>query len=242
MPIRNPFARRADVHTGLAPAEENSQNGTRPTFEKVDTMGSKSSAMSIKSGHSQEPAEYKMSVVNDSGVYLPPSPPAEKKGLWPRRSNVSGTSNSTRNSEDIEAFSISRESFDSYRRSFDISARSPIPRSSSDMGRQSLDSARIPRLPRSAIGDRRFERQPPTAEEGFEDVGLNDEHAKQAKKRGFFSKFGDGSSEQAAPSATTGSRFHIGGRKRGQSGVGEELGNIQRPETANSKEVGEVRG
>jgi hypothetical protein len=111
------------------------------------------------------------------------------------------------------------------------------------MGRQSLDSARLPRLPRSAIGDRRFDRQPATAEEGFEDVGLNDEHAKQAKKRGFFSKFGDGSgSEQATPSTTTGSRFHIGGRKRGQSGVGEELGSIQRPETANSKEVPEVRG
>lgn len=119
-------------------------------------MGSKSSAMSIKSGHSLDPPEYKMSgidahsngairmqliymcfmiVVNDSGVYLPvsllpsallgplltsikPSPPAEKKGLWPQRSNNSGTSNSTRKSEDIEAFSISRESFDSYRRSF----------------------------------------------------------------------------------------------------------------------------
>jgi hypothetical protein len=65
MPIRNPFSKRPDVHTGLNPAEENvrplDQNGTRPTFEKVDTMGSKLSAMSIKSGHSQEPAEYKMS-------------------------------------------------------------------------------------------------------------------------------------------------------------------------------------
>jgi len=110
----------------------------------------------------------------------------------------------------------------------------------SEIGRQSLDSARIPRLPRSAIGDRRFERQPPTAEEGFEEVGLNDEHAKQVKKRGFFSKFGDGSEQ--GTSQSTGSRFHIGGRKRGQSGVGEELGNIQRPGTANSKEMTDVRG
>src|SRR4051812_21561064 len=102
------------------------------------------------------------------------------------------------------------------------------------MGRQSLDAARLPRLPRSAIGDRRFERQPPTAEEGFEDVGLNDENAKQVKKKGFFSKFGE-SSEPSSTSTT--SRFHIGGRKRGQSGVGEELGSIQRPGTANSKEV-----
>ena len=76
-------------------------------------------------------------VVNDSGVYLPvsshlnkfallclrtdvsqPSPP-EKKSFWPRRSNPSGTSTGARDSEsEIEAFSISRESFDSYRRSF----------------------------------------------------------------------------------------------------------------------------
>lgn len=62
MPIRNPFARRPDVHNGFDPINENgTQNGPKPTFEKVDTMGSKSSAMSIKSGNSHEPAEYKMS-------------------------------------------------------------------------------------------------------------------------------------------------------------------------------------
>ncbi|KAK0104670.1 hypothetical protein ONS95_004944 [Cadophora gregata] len=241
MPIRNPFAKRPDVQTGLAPYEEGirplSQNGTRPAFEKVDTTGSRaSSAMSIKSGQSQDPVEYKMSVVNDSGVYLPPSPP-EKKGFWPKRSHPSGTSTNTRNSEDIEPFSISRESFDSYRRSFDISARSPVV--GHEIGRQSLDSARLPRLPRSAMNERRFERQPPTAEEGFEDVGLNDEQAKQTKKKGFFSKFGDSNADSTAQSPTT-SRFHIGGRKRGQSGVGEELGNIPRPGTASSKEINEV--
>jgi len=240
MPIRNPFAKRPDVQTGLQPAEEAvrplSQNGTRPTFEKVDTMGSKSSALSISSNKSSEPVEYKMSVVNDSGVYLPPSPP-EKKGFWPRRTNPSGTTTATRDSEsDIEPFSISRESFDSYRRSFDISARSPVV--PSDFGRQSLDSARLPRLPRSAINERRFERQPPTAEEGFEDVGLNDDQAKQTKKKGFFSKFGE-NTEPNTQSPTT-SRFHIGGRKRGQSGVGEELGSIQAPGTDGSKDIKEV--
>jgi len=237
MPIRNPFAKRTDVQTGLqAPSEDYvrplSQNATRPTFEKIDTYGSKSSsAMSIKSSQSQEPVEYKMSVVNDSGVYLPPSPP-EKKSFWPKRSNPSGSSTGTRDSEsDIEAFSISRESFDSYRRSFDISAKSPVlPQES--FGRQSLDSARMQRLPRSAIGERRFERQPPTAEEGFEDVGLNDEQVKQqTKKRGFFSKFGEGSESTNVQTPTT-SRFHLPGRKRGQSGVGEELGSMQRPGTA----------
>jgi hypothetical protein len=116
----------------------------------------------------------------------------------------------------------------------DISARSPIIQHENN-GRQSLDSARLPRLPRSAVNERRFERHPPTAEEGFEDVGLNDEQGKQAKKRGFFSKFGE-NAEPNAQSPTT-SRFHIGGRKRGQSGVGEELGSIPRPGTSGSKEV-----
>lgn len=88
------------------------------------------------------------------------------------------------------------------------------------------------------MNERRFERHPPTAEEGFEDVGLNDDQNKQPKKRGFFSKFGE-NSEPNAQSPTT-SRFHIGGRKRGQSGVGEELGSIQQP-TAGGKEVTEVR-
>lgn len=123
----------------------------------------------------------------------------------------------------------------------DISAKSPvIPQDS--FGRQSLDSARLQRLPRSAIGERRFERQPPTAEEGFEDVGLNDEQAKQqTKKKGFFSKFGEGSEPTNAPQSPTTSRFHLPGRKRGQSGVGQELGNIPRPGTAGAEEIKEVK-
>jgi hypothetical protein len=94
-------------------------------------------------------------------------------------------------------------------------------------------------LPRSAVGERRIEREPPTEEEGFEDVGLNDDHAKQVKKKGFFSRLTDGT--ETAAQASTGSRFHIGGRKRGQSGVGEELGNITPAGTASSApEIEEV--
>jgi len=60
MPIRNPFAKRQDVQTNLQPHEE--EHATRPRFEKVDTMGSKASSMSISSRMSQDqPPEYKMS-------------------------------------------------------------------------------------------------------------------------------------------------------------------------------------
>jgi hypothetical protein len=59
MPIRNPFAKRPGVSNGLDPEPEVEN---KPGFERVDTVGSKaSSALSISSGKSQEPAEYKMS-------------------------------------------------------------------------------------------------------------------------------------------------------------------------------------
>jgi len=95
----------------------------------------------------------------------------------------------------------------------DISARSPIV-TADPAPRQSLDSARFPRHPRSALAERRFERrEPATTEEEFEDVGLSDDgrphhlqqspaaapSAPQQRKRGFLSKF---TTTAAADSAT----------------------------------------
>ncbi|KAK3366957.1 hypothetical protein B0T24DRAFT_373915 [Lasiosphaeria ovina] len=254
MPIRNPFARRPggnlavqdeNVRPGSSSAGSGSDDPAHPGFERVDTVGSKaSSALSIGSRRSQDTGEYKMSVVNDSGVYLPPSP-VEKEATWPRR-YLSRTSSDRSSVAEIEHFSISRESFDSYRRSFDICAKSPIV-VTDPAPRQSLDSTRFARMPRSALGERRFEREPPTPEENFEEVGLNDESnsksspfAQAPKKRGFFAKFGSDAtadnSNAAGPVSTTGggvtspaaaqggmSRF-LPGRKRGQSGQGAELG------------------
>ncbi|KFG87576.1 hypothetical protein MANI_025389 [Metarhizium anisopliae] len=224
MPIRNPFARR----TGTAAAHDENLHPERQDpylgFERVDTVGSKASpALSIRSTRSHDTGEYKMSVVNDSGVYLPPSP-TEDKGQWPRKYLSSRASMETGSSlGDIEHFPISRESFDSYRRSFDITARSPVI-SHDGLGRQSLDSARFRRLPRSAI-DRQFEREPPTAEEGFEDVGLDD-YKQQPRKRGFFSKLTESQDSNGQPTV---SRFLMPGRKRGQSGQGSELGTMDFP-------------
>ncbi|KAI1373640.1 hypothetical protein F4677DRAFT_448207 [Hypoxylon crocopeplum] len=243
MPIRNPFARRPGVLTGAEVRDENVRPGApslesaQAGFEKVDTIGSKaSSSLSIRSTKSRDTGDYKMSVVNDSGVYLPPSP-TDDKGLWPKRSVASRTSMDTRSSiGDIEHFSISRESFDSYRRSFDISARSPV--LVHDQPRQSLDSARFPRLPRTSIRNRPWD--PPTAEEGFEDVGLNDEKQAQPKKRGFFAKFSESQEPNTHPQITGMSRF-IPGRKRAQSGQGSELGTIERPKSRQSIEEEEMQ-
>ncbi|KAF4469934.1 hypothetical protein FALBO_3161 [Fusarium albosuccineum] len=218
MPIRNPFARRPG---SVVVQDENQRPDTATGFEKVDTVGSKSaSVLSIRSTKGRDTGEYKMSVVNDSGVYLPPSP-TEDKGQWPRKYLTTRNSTDTRSSfGDIEHFSISRESFDSYRRSFDISARAPV--TPDFPQRQSLDSARLPRLPRSAV-DRSFA-QPPTAEERFEDVGLDDhKQPPQPQKRSFFSKFSE-SREKDASSQPAVSRFLMHGRKRAQSGQGSELG------------------
>lgn len=89
-------------------------------------------------------------------------------------------------------------------------------------GRQSLDSARFYRHARTGF-ERKFERQPPTAEENFEDVGLEDQ--KQPRKRGFFSKLTESQDPSGQP---TMSRFLMPSRKRGQSGQGAELGNMER--------------
>ncbi|ORY60137.1 uncharacterized protein BCR38DRAFT_54532 [Pseudomassariella vexata] len=252
MPIRNPFVRRNDENVRPSCDLLAVKDAAHPGFERVDTIGSKaSSALSIRSAKSQDTGDYKMSVVNDSGIYLPPSP-SEEKTLWPpRRSAVpSRTSMDTRSSiGDIEHFSISRESFDSYRRSFDISARSPVimydqSRQSLD-SRRSLDSARFQRPPRSSIRNRALY-EPPTAEEGFEEVGLNDEQKQQQplqqpKKRGFFAKFSDSQDSNAGNHNPTMMARFMPGRKRAQSGQGAELGNMERPKSSQSMEGEEMQ-
>lgn len=226
MPLRNPFRRAGGVET---------LHGSRPAPERgfSNTSGGGTKPLDI----AKEPTEYKLSEISDNGVYLPPSPP-EKPSFWHSRSNVSTASSNHRSLlSENEPFSISRESFDSYRRSFDISARSPIPdldarsRPSLDTrhsldARRSLDVRRSRAPPRSSFQERRIDRpDDSTAEEGFEEVGLNDE-PKPVKKRGIFSRFGDTGTDAAHDERPSSSHhgFHLPGRKRGQStGQGSEL-------------------
>lgn len=127
----------------------------------------------------------------------------------------------------------------------DISARSPVVAHESSTPRQSFDS-KITRSPhRSAIKSNQFDRPEPTDEERFEDVGLNDETKPPApKKKSIFSRFGDNSEPPTlgdVPRPTSSHRgFHLPGRKRGQSGQGAELGNIDRSDT-NGDDDGVVR-
>jgi hypothetical protein len=204
--------------------------------------------------------------VNDSGIYLPPSP-VEKDASWPKRYLSRPSTDSKGDSGEIEHFSISRESFDSYRRSFvrlarvrcmngpisdlfqDICAKSPIVTVDAP-ARGSLDSARFPRFPRTALGDRRFGQDFSTPDESFEEVGLDEDEEEPSqpppKKHGFFSKFGTDSSIDGSPTTSQSLSRFLPGRKRGQSGQGAELGAVMRPmadmaPTETPSQVQEVR-
>lgn len=61
-------------------------------------------------------------------------------------------------------------------------------------------------------------------EEGFEDVGLHDEPKPAPKKRGLFSRFGDSNADSKPEDRpSSGHHFSLTGRKRAESGKGEEL-------------------
>jgi hypothetical protein len=70
-------------------------------------------------------------------------------------------------------------------------------------------------------------------EEGFEDVGLNDEPKPQPKKRSIFSRFGDNNHANEKTEERPGSSHHFSltGRKRAESGAGSELKPMSKPST-----------
>ncbi|KAI5309231.1 hypothetical protein KEM55_003741 [Ascosphaera atra] len=106
-------------------------------------------------------ASYKLSVVNDSGVYLPPSPTEDEASFWgfPRPVYVHILSYL-----DIEPTPANHPTLIQ-----DISVRSPV--RSEATSRTSLDS-RLPRYPCAHNVRTRFA---PPEEEKFEDVGLDDD-------------------------------------------------------------------
>ncbi|KAF7594109.1 hypothetical protein BBP40_010107 [Aspergillus hancockii] len=212
-PFRNFLAKRSA-------APNSGESDITNDNARLSADGHPSSPLSVRKSAENEPPVYKLSVVDDNGAYLPPSPP-EKQSFWRKYPGSNRSSNHRNLVDENEPFSISRESFDSYRRSFDISARSPVSYSDALPSRTSLDS-RFSRLPSP------YEKGPvtrPTAmdEEQFEEVGLDDDSEAKPKKKGLFSRLGDFTNDsQASSSSKLG--FHIPGRKRGQSNVGSEMG------------------
>ncbi|TKA73416.1 hypothetical protein B0A49_03036 [Cryomyces minteri] len=71
MPIRNPFRKIAggvDADENARPTSRGGAAASDRGFQKTDVVGSKpTSAVNIN----KEPTEYKLSEINDSGVYLP---------------------------------------------------------------------------------------------------------------------------------------------------------------------------
>jgi hypothetical protein len=179
--------------------------------------------------------------INDSGVFIPPSPP-ERKSFWTTSSSRSTTSSAHRSvfDEKNEPFNISRESFDSYRRSFDISARSPVIAAAEQKPRASLDSRTfLPPQPRTSNSFHRPLQVPNTQqEEELEEVALDEPKPQPQKKRGMLSRIMDSNDSHhhsERPNSHDGGGksapwHHFGGRKRGQSGQGAELGSIPKRE------------
>ncbi|KAK7903095.1 hypothetical protein LTR67_001112 [Exophiala xenobiotica] len=234
-PFRMPFTSRRPVATDVA--DENARPTSRDQSVTSPYKDKPSLALGIKEKRA-DLNEFKLSSVNDSGEYLPPSP-TEKESFWSKaKSPVSTASNHRQCFNDNEPFSISRESFESYRRSFDISGRSPILQADSFTSRSSLDSRGPSRFPtRSTFSSTTFE-APTKEEEGFEDVKLNEEvKPQQPKKKSFLSRFGDSSGENLTTKEEGKHHFHIPGRKRGQSGTGSELKDIPRPQSNGKAEV-----
>jgi len=126
----------------------------------------------------------------------------------------------------------------------DISARSPILEGDT-RPRQSLDSRRAlqPRPQRPSFQESRHNVEPDgPVDQGFEDVGLNDD---KPKKRGLFTRLGDEQKAMPPPPTQLDGRptsSHHGwlsfpGRKRAQSGQGAELGAIPGPTGLNAVAV-----
>ncbi|KIV88794.1 hypothetical protein PV10_08437 [Exophiala mesophila] len=232
-PFRIPFTSKRPTVNTESVTDENARptpNGDHVTSPY--TKDKPSLALGLKERR-DEPNEFKLSSVSDSGEYLPPSP-TEKKSFW-AKSPASGTNNHRICFNEHEPFSISRESFESYRRSFDISGRSPILQADSFTSRTSLDSRPSSRYPtRSTLNSSTFDH--PSADEGFEDVKLNEDAKNQPKKKSFLSRFGDASGEHSGKEDGK-HHFHLPGRRRGQSGTGSELGEVPRPQSHGQAEV-----
>ncbi|KAK4691272.1 hypothetical protein P7C71_g5691, partial [Lecanoromycetidae sp. Uapishka_2] len=214
-PFRNPFGKKPQGANGTGPIiDENVRPslGVQEHTPQSSYAGSRaSSSMSIKK--KEEPSEYKLSVVNDSGVYLPDI--SARSPVYPHETT------SARGSTDARKSLDARGSLDT-RGSLDSKFGRPGRPSKSDFERpEPTDEEAF-----EDVGLNDEIRQVPKKKGIFARFGDNSELP---------STTGD------APRPTSSHRgFHLPGRKRGQSGQGAELGSIDRP-IANGNDDGIVR-
>ncbi|KAI9928797.1 hypothetical protein ASPWEDRAFT_36585 [Aspergillus wentii DTO 134E9] len=217
-PFRNFLTRKSAPNGGEANTSDSNH---------LSTENPNARPASIRTSSENAPNEFKLSVVDDNGEYLPPSPP-EKQSFWKKYPGSPRSSNHRDLVDDNEPFSISRESFDSYRRSFDISARSPVSYTDALPSRTSLDSRFSHLTSASSQRLNGFEKPRAMEDEHFEEVGLDDDV--KPKKKGIFARFSDFSNDNQSPKTPSSHLgFHIPGRKRTQSGVGSEMGSLKPP-------------
>lgn len=119
--IRNPF-RKQDENVRPVTAHDNLEKAERKPLQAIDIKEKQPTEYKL-SGMRRQCKEARVSAnteteINDSGVFVPPSPPNEKRSFWTSSSRSTTSSNHRSVFNENEPFNISRESFDSYRRSF----------------------------------------------------------------------------------------------------------------------------
>jgi len=170
----------------------------------LDTPATSFSSYNSGNGYNGEKSGmYKLSVVDNSGTFLPPSPTDESRSKGNKAWSLHRKQNKSRErvTSTEGPFIISRESFEGYRRSFDIGGTSPTIAASPtfpNSPRLSLDSSistragsissrtgsklrvsNIPKVEETAV-----------AEAPFEDVRLEDED--KTSRKTILSRFGFG--------------------------------------------------
>lgn len=123
MPLRNPFKRVSVVQVPEpVPVDAGFRDADLVGTKPVDAEPAIEYQLSGRTPSLIGPVQGQLTSsgleINDSGVFLPPAPP-ERPGFWNGRSSSSLSSSLHRSfASDDEPFNMSRESFDSYRRSF----------------------------------------------------------------------------------------------------------------------------
>jgi len=215
IPEEEPVPRSSEEHstqtsttTDTVVGDDSSERSTlRSNSTALDTPAT--SYSSYSSSHYDREAKksgmYKLSVVDNSGTFLPPSPPDHGRENGNRAWSLHRKQNN-KSRERVASgdgpFIISRQSFEGYRRSFDIGGTSPTlvctSQTFSSTPRLSLDSNISTRngLISSRTESKLRVTSVPKLEEGvaseapFEDVKLEDDE--KASRRTILSRFGFG--------------------------------------------------